>query len=237
MRQWQEEQVQLLLSFSSEHEVFNELISLAEQLEFEYIAYGLRSPLPLTRPKIEMFNNYPAAWQARYKEKDYIKKDPTVHLGMRTLLPIIWSDDLFVGARDLWEDARSFGLQVGVAKSVRDAFGVSGMLTLARSGEPFSEEEIHQKRLKMLWLTQVAHLSMAQHLMAKVLPETEVKLSDREITVLRWTADGKTSGEISELLGIAERTVNFHINNAVAKLGTTNKLAAAIKATVLGMLY
>ena len=73
--------------------------------------------------------------------------------------------------------------------------------------------------------------------MAKVLPETEVKLSDREITVLRWTADGKTSGEISELLGIAERTVNFHINNAVAKLGTTNKLAAAIKATVLGMLY
>jgi len=237
MRQWQEEQVQLLLSFNSVHEVFNELISLGHQLEFEYIAYGLRSPLPLTRPKIEMFNNYPVAWQARYKEEGYINKDPTVHLGMRTLLPIIWSDDLFVSARDLWEDARSFGLQVGVAKSVRDEFGISGMLTLARSGEPFSEEEIQQKRLKILWLTQVAHLSMAQHLMDKVLPEAEVKLSNREIAVLRWTADGKTSGEISEILGIAERTVNFHINNAVEKLGTTNKLAAAVKATVLGMLY
>jgi LuxR family transcriptional regulator len=52
-----------------------------------------------------------------------------------------------------------------------------------------------------------------------------------------WTADGKTAGEISQILGITERTVNFHVNNAMAKLGTTNKLAAALRAAVLGLLY
>jgi len=54
--------------------------------------------------------------------------------------------------------------------------------------------------------------------------------------VLRWTADGKTSSEISCILNIAERTVNFHINNVVAKLNAANKTSAAIKAAMLGLL-
>ncbi len=69
------------------------------------------------------------------------------------------------------------------------------------------------------------------------MPEIAVKLSSREVAVLRWTAEGKTSSETSEILGISERTVNFHINNAVTKLNATHKTAAAIRAALLGMLY
>jgi LuxR family transcriptional regulator len=89
----------------------------------------------------------------------------------------------------------------------------------------------------MAWLTQVAHFGMSRKLTAKLMPETDIRLTDREVAVLRWTADGKTSSEISEILDISERTVNFHINNGIKKLGTVNKLAAAVRASVLGMLY
>jgi LuxR family quorum-sensing system transcriptional regulator SolR len=54
--------------------------------------------------------------------------------------------------------------------------------------------------------------------------------------VLRWTADGKTSGEISSILNIAGRTVNFHINNAISKLNAANKTAVAVKAAMLRFL-
>jgi LuxR family transcriptional regulator len=71
---------------------------------------------------------------------------------------------------------------------------------------------------------------------SQVMPEVSVKLSSREKEVLQWTAVGKTSGEISSILNITERTVNFHINNTINKLNVTNKTAAAIKAAILGFL-
>jgi LuxR family transcriptional regulator len=37
-------------------------------------------------------------------------------------------------------------------------------------------------------------------------------------------------------MAIAERTVNFHVNNAVTKLGASNKTAATIKAAMFGLL-
>ncbi|MCM5679129.1 helix-turn-helix transcriptional regulator [Schlegelella sp. S2-27] len=70
----------------------------------------------------------------------------------------------------------------------------------------------------------------------RLLPEIDVKLSEREVEVLRWTADGKTSNDVADILGISERTVNFHINNAMIKLGASNKTAAAVRAAVLGLL-
>jgi len=66
---------------------------------------------------------------------------------------------------------------------------------------------------------------------------THIDLSDREIDVLRWTAEGKTSAEIAVILDISERTVNFHVNSVVAKLGATNKTSAAVRAAMLGLIW
>jgi DNA-binding response OmpR family regulator len=57
-----------------------------------------------------------------------------------------------------------------------------------------------------------------------------VNLNDREIEALTWAARGKTSAEISKILGLAKRTVDFHLDNARAKLGVSTRVQAAIKA-------
>ena len=233
---WQEDQLHSLLTIDDKQELFDKLTSIARDLGFDYCAYGLRAPVPISRPRIIMLNNYPLDWQARYQEKGYLAIDPTVNHGMRSSLPLLWTDEIFTSARELWEGARSFGLHFGWAQSSHDAQGIGGLLTLARSDEPLTDTELLDKAAKMSWLTQIAHVGMSRCLGSRLLPETEIHLTDRELTVLRWTADGKTSGEVSTILGISERTVNFHINNAVEKLGTVNKLAAAVKAAVLGML-
>ncbi|MFH4351257.1 LuxR C-terminal-related transcriptional regulator, partial [Acinetobacter baumannii] len=53
---------------------------------------------------------------------------------------------------------------------------------------------------------------------------------------LRWTAEGKTSAEIAQILGVTERTVNFHLSNSMQKLNVNNKISAAIRAVMLGLL-
>jgi DNA-binding response OmpR family regulator len=57
-----------------------------------------------------------------------------------------------------------------------------------------------------------------------------VELNDREVETLTWAARGKTSAEIAQILGLSKRTVDFHIDNARAKLGAATRVEAAIKA-------
>jgi DNA-binding CsgD family transcriptional regulator len=61
-------------------------------------------------------------------------------------------------------------------------------------------------------------------------------LSDREKVCLRWAALGKSSWEIGRILSISENTVIFHIKNAMKKLGTSNRILAAVKAVQLGLI-
>jgi len=51
-------------------------------------------------------------------------------------------------------------------------------------------------------------------------------LSEREKEVLNWLKQGKSSWDISIILGISERTVNFHVYNMMRKLGVMSRLQA-----------
>jgi DNA-binding CsgD family transcriptional regulator len=60
--------------------------------------------------------------------------------------------------------------------------------------------------------------------------------SEREKSCLSWTALGKSSWEIGQILSISENTVVFHIKNAMRKLGVSNRTLAAVKAVRLGII-
>lgn len=236
LNEWQETLIHSLLSAETEDTFYTALSSASRELGFEYCAYGMRMPLPVSNPRVFMVNNYSDEWQQKYLERQYIAIDPTVMHGMKSVMPLVWSNDIFTECRDFWEEARSHGLRIGWAQSCHDARGVAGLLTLARSQDSLSPGELASQSLQMSWLTQAAHEGMARLIVPKLMPEANTELSSREIEVLRWTADGKTSADVSEIMHISERTVNFHLNNAMSKLGSCNKTAAAIKATVLGLI-
>jgi DNA-binding response OmpR family regulator len=61
-----------------------------------------------------------------------------------------------------------------------------------------------------------------------------VKLNDREAEILTWAARGKTSAQIAEILGLAKRTVDFHLDNARVKLGARTRTEAVVKAAIGG---
>jgi len=63
-----------------------------------------------------------------------------------------------------------------------------------------------------------------------------IALNDREVETLTWVARGKTSAEIAHILGLSKRTVDFHIDNARAKLGAATRTEAVIKAADGGLI-
>ncbi|MCJ2367897.1 helix-turn-helix transcriptional regulator [Aeromonas dhakensis] len=51
-------------------------------------------------------------------------------------------------------------------------------------------------------------------------------LSIRELEVCQWAAEGKQVSDIAQILGITPRTVTFHLNRVVEKLGASSKSQA-----------
>jgi DNA-binding NarL/FixJ family response regulator len=61
---------------------------------------------------------------------------------------------------------------------------------------------------------------------------TQVCLPPRERDVLTWVGRGKTSAEIAIILGLSERTVNFHCEQVTRRLDAVNRTQAVAKALV-----
>lgn len=250
---------------------------------FEFFAFGIRMPFPLTAPEFRIVSNYPVAWQEQYLARGYLRVDPTVRHGLRSLSPILWSELSGAENQPFWEEAAGHGLRHGWAQPVRGVEGTTGMLTLARSSEAILPQETTDKLPRMMLVSVLVHEVVSRVLLSPAAPPTPVSttglppqgkpdgpicgarraparsghapdnlenarvlantavsrvpsLTDRELEVLRWTAEGKVSVDISDILGITERTVNFHICNCMKKLSATSKTSAAVQAALWGLL-
>jgi DNA-binding CsgD family transcriptional regulator len=62
-------------------------------------------------------------------------------------------------------------------------------------------------------------------------------LTCREQACLNWAAKGKTSWEISQILSISERTVNFHLGNCIRKTNSCNRQQAISKCVAGGHIH
>lgn len=63
-----------------------------------------------------------------------------------------------------------------------------------------------------------------------------VKLTDRELDVLRCVARGHRNRTIAEMLCLSTYTVNCHIANIFVKLGVNCRTAAVSRALTLGLI-
>lgn len=233
---WQDAHTHALLTAHDEGAFSIALAAASSVLGFEFSAFGMRMPLPVSNPKFIMVNNYSHEWQQKYVKEKYLEVDPTVAHGLQSVMPIVWSDKLFSTAPEFWEDAKGHGLSVGWAQSSIDVHGAIGMLTLARSHDALTTAELREQIPRMQWLARMATEGMLRMAAGQRPPEPPIRLTAREIEVLRWTADGKTSQEVGQIMAISERTVNFHINNSLLKLGANNKTSGVIKAALLRLL-
>jgi LuxR family transcriptional regulator len=153
------------------------------------------------------------------------------------MLPILWSEELFAQVPTLWEALETQGLQHGWSQAIHDErSGFCSILSLARSHCPITAFELYENLGFSVFMGRHLHALITQTLPKKAETPPPSHLSAREIDVLKLAADGKTAYESARILNLSPRTINFHVQSAIVKLGVNNKIAAVITAAKEGYL-
>jgi DNA-binding CsgD family transcriptional regulator len=236
------EMFEQLLNCLTVDELYASTASIVRKMGFEHFIYGVRVHTCLTRPYQFILSGYPKEWRSHYVEAGYESIDPTVaHCTKnRRITPLIWDRDLFCGqvAERLWGEASDFGLASGASFPVRGCNGETAMLSLATSRNPGqARTDIVAMAGAAQLLACYLHEAVARVVLSKeVIPLQQTGLTAREKECLLWAADGKTSWEIGKILGVSERTIIFHVQNAAHKLGVSNRQQAIARALSLGLM-
>lgn len=173
-------------------------------------------------------------WMTRYLEKDYFFIDSVALAATQQAGLHYWDDarERFATSqtRRVDDEARSVGLHHGWAYTLANGRApLTSALSLA--GERL-EKNPHSQRILDLVMPHLAESlkRIAQDESSKSLP-----LTPRETEILTWLTVGKTAWEISVILRISSRTVQFHIANIITKLQAVNARHAVAIATALGI--
>jgi DNA-binding NarL/FixJ family response regulator len=79
--------------------------------------------------------------------------------------------------------------------------------------------------------------AVAARLMGRMRAPAEEKLSNRELEVLHWVAEGASNGDIADRLHISQATVKSHLIHIFGKLGVSDRTAAVTTALQRGILH
>ena len=185
-------------------------------------------------------DNTPDSYTQGYANTLMQRRDPVMQHCRRNSVPIIWNQGTYVGtgAGELWEEQASFGYHCGIAMALHLPEGKHFLLGVDRDQALPADPEVLQRLVADLQLFAVHAQDSAMRLLVPLSQQPErPALTPRELETLRWTLEGKTAWEVGAVLGIGERTVVFHVNNAMHKLGCVNKQQAALKALRLGLIH
>lgn len=204
---------------------------LVTSLGCDYFLYAVRIQITLARPYIYVVSNYPDAWSQVYLEKNYEAIDPLVKHASESLKPVVWSRIMDDDNAQFFQEAADHGLRDGITVPV---YGHGGDIAL------FSVAVTDEENLPAVNETASVLQYFAGHLYEKIDAQLKrriyspMQLTPREKECLRWVADGKSAWEVAQIMGIAERTVVFHLQNASGKLGASGRQHAVTKALIMG---
>jgi DNA-binding CsgD family transcriptional regulator len=193
----------------------------------------------LSVPEIFVLSNYPTEWYKVYFENSMKKHDPVVKYCFENTSPIMWSSLLrsekycSPEGLQIMLDSQTAGLSDGLSVPVKAPSGEICIFSLA-SGDP---ENLESRLLEALPYAQyLSHLFFETYLRLNIENSDIKPLTPKEKESLFWACEGKTAWEISKIMGVAERTVNFHMSSVTKKLCAVNRQHAVAKAIMYGLI-
>ena len=186
-----------------------------------------------------VISSYPEAWFERYQSQNYIEIDPLVQHCSRSILPVVWhqqekTDDKNISR--MFDEAHEHGLVSGATFSVIGKGGELAIfsITTQSQGEADQRNIVAQLGQGYMLLAHI-HEAVTRLGLPQIPSNDRPALTRREKECLTWVSSGKTSWEISRILGVSENTVVFHITNAGKKLQTNTRSQTVARALALGI--
>ncbi|GEO85087.1 MULTISPECIES: LuxR family transcriptional regulator [Alphaproteobacteria] len=223
--------------FKTQFDVFRFMKRLTER-------YGARAFMVLNLPPAtsldlssnSIITNWPADLISEYDQEALLSTSPIVTRLRTATAPFTYDVDYVTSRRD----ERTMGISRslfaryrmprGAYFPVHDSSGMRGAVSLAGDRTVFSPTEM----MELMYLSVHVYNRLAE--IRELDNRATDMLTEREIDCLNWTAAGKTSVEIAEILGLSEHTINHYLNRATKKLDTVNRTQAVAKALRLGLI-
>lgn len=174
---------------------------------------------------------FPESWRERYFARESYRHDPVISACIHSVEPVNWKDlasraELGQRQQRVLDEAREHGLTQGLSVPVHGHAGQFSLVSVTspENGSNFDklvEEYQHEVHLMSIYLHSKMQARISQD------AAEQINLTSREVECLLWTAHGKTAWEISMILKISEATVNYHLKNAMRKLGVHSKAHAS----------
>ncbi|MHC8399050.1 helix-turn-helix transcriptional regulator [Pseudomonas sp. MDT1-17] len=237
MVRWKESQLNQLSRATEIDTAYRISLGFAKNIGFKFFSFSTRYPTKADHFNTVQLNNFPTDWNIEYEQKNFGEIDPVVAHCNHSRLPILWSEALFTKVPWLWDALEQQGLQHGWSQSFHDEEnGHCSILSLARSHCPITPYELYENLGFAMLIGHHLHMLIAQTLPKKAAKPCAPHLSPRELDVLKLAAEGKTAYESARILNLSARTVNFHVQSAILKLGVINKISAVLAAAKEGFL-
>ena len=221
--------------------------ALADILKASFAPHGVTSLLVTGLPEPPgrfedhfLINGSHSGWRRHYAHEEFYGVDPVAIVLRKSRAPFQWSigwyEELNEPSKNprsaqVLRDAAEFRLNAGYAVPIVQSLGFQAAAYF--SGARLDTDPRFWRVMHLAGLYAHAracelrkHDSFGSH--------GSILLTDREREILRWTAVGKTSWEISVLLGVSENAVNRCICSAVGKLDAVNRTQAVVNAIRLG---
>ncbi|SMC92565.1 LuxR family transcriptional regulator [Rhizobium sp. RU36D] len=226
-----------LATFKTQFDVFRLMKRITE-------ACGARAFMVLNIPPAtsldlssnSIITNWPAELLSSYDKIALLSDSPVIQRLRAATTPFAYNvsvgfyqraDRTESPARALFE---RFNLPRGAYFPVHDASGSRGAVSFSGDRDAFTFLEMMQ----LSFISSHVYNRLAE--IRDLDNKSTDTLTEREIDCLNWTAAGKTSVEIAEILGLSEHTINHYLNRATKKLDTVNRTQAVAKALRIGLI-
>lgn len=152
----------------------------------------------------------------------------------QSLIPQFWSvSDLDIGHPEIVpivELLTQFGISNGLVIPTSALNGDRHLVRFDGTGGTLSQVAINELGMIALHAFDAYERIRRTEMVA---PRT---LTKRELEVIHWTSQGKTSAEIGQILSLSDHTINAYLNNAIRKLDCVNRTQLVAKSIRLKLI-
>jgi DNA-binding CsgD family transcriptional regulator len=189
----------------------------------------------LSRMVVE--TSVPETFHQEFDRKRLLKKCPIAPIILNSKLPFCWSINDTIQTRGFELDPaieelqRRYDLITSVAMTLFSLDGGRFIMRFDGTRHRLTQVELNEIGMIMLHAFDVYdRIKRCERQAAPAL------LTTRELEVVRWTAQGKTSAEIGQILSLSDHTVNAYMTNAIKKLDCVNRTQLVAKALRLRLI-
>jgi DNA-binding CsgD family transcriptional regulator len=226
--------VQEIAGLGTQFDVFRFMKRVVEHYGLRtFMILDLPAPTAMTLSQDTIITNWPTELISFFNRKGLIQSSFILRRLRQSALPFTHDFDavhLHPNGEEIQQLFARHGIARGAYFPVHDAAGARGAVAMGGTGPLLDSQSMME--LMYLSIHVFERLAVIRNMDAR----TGEILTERELDCLNWTAAGKTSAEIADILGLSEHTVNHYLNRAAKKLDTVNRTQAVAKALRIGLI-